>query len=59
MGDALRLTAGRGHPAVVMRFELANAGGVIGVVMGDENIGEPPAGFLKRRLDRPGFRGID
>ncbi len=59
MSDALRLTAGRGHTAVMMRLELADAGGVIAMMMGDENIGEPPAGFLKRRLDRPGFRGID
>ena len=42
-----------------MRFQFADAGGVIAVVMRHQNIGEPPAGFFERRLDGRGFRSVN
>ena len=59
MGDALRLGARRDDAAFVLRFDFANAGGVIGMVMGHQNVAEPPAGLLERRLDRRGLRRVD
>jgi hypothetical protein len=59
MGNALRLIARRNDAALVMRLEFANALGVIGVMMRDENIREPPAGFGERRLDRGGLWSVD
>ena len=58
---AMRCASSRGATTrhLCLRFEFADAGGVIGVVMGDQNIGEPPAGFFQRRLDRSGFRRVD
>ena len=50
--NALCLVARGDDAAFVLLLEFANALGVIGVVMGHQNIGEPPAGFLQRRLDR-------
>jgi hypothetical protein len=46
----------------MMRFEFANAGCVIGVMMRDENVGKPPAGlfmgcFNRRRFGRVDCRG--
>ena len=49
----------RNNAAFVMRLERADAGRVIGVVMRDQNIREPPAGLFQRGLDRRSFRGID
>ena len=59
MGNAVRLVARRHHPAFVMRLELADAGGVIGVMMGHQNVGQFPSGLLQRGLDRSGFWRID
>jgi hypothetical protein len=47
------------HPASVALLEFSDAAGVIGVMMGDENVGEPPAGRLQCVLDRRGLRRID
>ncbi len=52
MGNALRLGARRDHAAFVTRFELADAGGVIAMMMRHQDFGEPPAGLFQRGLDR-------
>ena len=59
MGDALRFLARRDDAAFVVGFEFADAGGVIGVMMGHEDIREPPAGLFQRGLDRRRLRRID
>ncbi len=59
MGDPLRLGAGRDYAAFVHRFKLADAGGVIAVMMGHQDLGKPPSGLLQRGLDRRGLRSID
>src|SRR5262252_2668040 len=59
MLDPLRFPARRGHAAVVMRFQFADAGGVIGVVVRHQNIGEPPPRLFERRLDRGGLRSVN
>ena len=45
--------------ALMARLQFADSGGVIVVVVGDENIREPPAGFPQRRLDRRRLGSID
>ena len=45
--------------ATMVLLELGDAAGVIRVVMGDEDVAEPPAGRLERGLDRRGLRRID
>ena len=59
MSNALRLGARRDDAAFVRCFELADAGGVVGMMMGHQNLGKPPAGLFQRGLDRSGFRRID
>ncbi len=59
MRDALRFVARRDDAAFVVRLKLADAGGVIAVVMRHQNIREPPAGLFERGLDRSGLRRVD
>ena len=54
-----RFTRGSDHAAAMAALELGNAAGVIGVMMRDENIGEPPARRLDCRFDRRGLRRVD
>ena len=55
----MRLVLRRDDAAFMMRLERADPGGVVGVVMRDEDIREPPAGLFQRGLHRLRFRGID
>ena len=57
--DALRFLARRDHAALMALLRCRNAGGVIAVMVRDQNIGEPPAGLRQRRLDRRRLRRID
>jgi len=50
---------GRDHAAAVLLLELRNAGGVVGMMMRDQNVGQPPSGHLERLRDRRRFRRID
>ena len=50
---------GRHHAAAVALLELLDAAGVIVVVMGDQDVGQLPAGRLERGLDRRRFRRVD
>ncbi len=47
------------HSASVALLEFSDAAGVIRVMMGDENVGQPPSGRLQRGLDRCRLRRID
>ena len=42
-----------------MRLELADAGGVVGVMVCHQDIGQPPTGLFQRRLDRGGFGSVN
>ena len=43
----------------VALLQVRNAGGVIAMVMGDENVAERPAGPVQSRFDRAGLWGIN
>ena len=51
--------ARRGDAALVARLELGHAAGVIGVVMGDQDVGELPAGCPQGGFDRPRLGCVD
>src|SRR5436190_17658165 len=57
--NALGLPVWSNDPAPVARFELGNAAGVVGVVMGDEDVGELPAFRAQGSLDRSRLGSID
>ena len=57
--DAAGLAVGRDDAAAMALLEFRDAAGVIGVVMGDEDVGELPAGRLQRGFDRRGLGRID
>jgi len=52
IGDAPRLIAGSDDAALVASFQFANPGSVVGVMGGDQDIGESPSGLAERSLDR-------
>ena len=53
------LRARRCDLAVIFLLQFGNAAGVIAMMVGDENVGELPAGFLQRGLDGRCLRRID
>src|SRR5262249_25016914 len=55
--DALRFMARGDHAAAVAPLQLANAAGVVPVMMGDQDIAELPAGLAQRGFDRSGLGG--
>ncbi len=57
--NSIGLRVRRHHPAAVALLELLDAAGVIVMMMGHQNVGEPPAGGPQRRLDGGRFRRID
>ena len=59
MRDALCLVARRHHAAPMMLFQFGDAGGVIAVMMSDEDVGQAPTGFGESGLDRGRFRRVD
>ena len=59
VGNLRRLLAWRDHAAFVALLELGDPAGVVAVMMRHQNVGEPPAGLLQRRLDGGGLGGID
>ena len=58
-GDARGLALGRDDAARIVLLEFRDAAGVVGMMMGHEDIGEPPAGRFQRRLDRRGLGRVD
>ena len=58
-GNLLRFLARRDHAALVLLLQRLDAGGMIGVMVRDQNVGEPPPLFGKRGFDRRGFRRVD
>src|SRR5215216_8209593 len=57
--NALSLVVRSDHAATVALLQVRNAAGMIAMMMGDENVGELPAGLVECRLDRPRFRSIN
>src|SRR5580700_2852109 len=59
MRDARRLGTRRDHAAFVLAFDLADALGVIGMMVRHQDVAQPPTGFFERGLDRRRLRHID
>ena len=49
----------RNHAATVPLFQVWDAGGMVVMMMRDQNIGEFPAGRLERGLDGAALRRVD
>ena len=59
IGNRGRLVMRRDHPAAILLFEFGDRADMVVVMMGDQNVGQGPAGSLELADDRTCFGRVD